>query len=93
MPTPTQSVAGGFLFVLLGLLFLVGSPVAAYAGWVVYQKEAVGGQLTGKNCNLLFCWSGVSFLIALFLISFGIRLAWKVGQFDSHDPKEPHVKW
>lgn len=92
-PTPTQSVPGGFLLVFFGLLALVFAGLAGYAGWLACQTDDFTDAEKSKALWTFFGLSGTGLLIGISLISFGIRLAWKVGPYDNRDPKEPMLKW
>ncbi len=76
-----------------GLLALVFAGLAGYAGWLAYQTDFFADVEKPKAVWTFSGLSGTGLLIGIGLIYFGIRLAWKVGPFDSRDPKEPMLKW
>lgn len=93
MSRATQSVPGGFLFVFFGLFALIFSGLSGYAGWLVFQKEAMRGQETGYSYWMLFTGSGAGLILAFALICYGIRMARQVPPYDTRDPKEPSLKF
>ena len=89
----TQSVQGGFLFIVLGLFALIYSGLSGYAGWLVFQKEVIQGQQTEYDFRLLFGQSAIGLFLTVFLTYFGFKLSLKVPPYDTHDPKEPNLKF
>jgi len=92
-PSPTQSVPGGFLLVFFGTLSLIYSGLSAYAAWLVYHKEYIEKQPTEYSFIGLSLGALCGLLIATTLIYIGLRMAFYVGSYDTHDPKQPSVKF
>lgn len=93
LPTPTQSTPGGCLLVFFGLLSMLISGMAGYAGYLVHHREVVEHVDTGYSTLPLFGLCGVLLLIGAALVIWGTRLAWRVGAYDTRDPNEPRLKF
>lgn len=90
---PTQSVPGGFLLVFFGVLFLIASGLAGYAGYLVFYREVMEGNETVYSYRYLFLGSGLLLLLSVASIYWGIKLAIKVGPYDTRSPREPRLKF
>jgi ABC-type sulfate transport system permease component len=90
---PTQSTPGGFLLVFFGVLSWIVSGLAGYASWLIYQKRYIEHVKTEYSLTSVLVTSIVAFIIGIVLIVIGLRMAWSVGPYDTHDPKEPWLKF
>jgi ABC-type sulfate transport system permease component len=93
LPSPTQSVPGGFLLVFFGVLFLVASALAGYASWLDYHKIYLEHQATEYSLTSLLLCFAATLVVGLGLVIFGLRMAMDTGPYNTHDPKEPGVKF
>lgn len=93
MPSPTQSVPGGFLLVFFGILALVFSGLCGYASWLVYQKECVQHQPTEYSLTQLLLLTAAGFVVACAMIAVGLRMAYRTAPCDTRHPAQPQVKW
>jgi ABC-type sulfate transport system permease component len=91
--TPTQSTPGGFLFVFFGVLFLVASALAGYAAWLDYHKIYIEHQVTAYSLTSLLVCFAATLVVGLGMVVFGLRMALQTGPYDTHDPKEPGLKF
>lgn len=93
MPTPTQSIQGGFLLVFFGVLSWIYSGIAVYGAWRVYHLVHVQNQTTEHSILSFLLRSAIAFAIGLVLLLVGFRMALRVAPYDTRDPKEPHLKF
>ncbi len=80
------------MFVFFGLLGLVFSGLAGYASWLVWHKEYLEHQVTGYSLTSLLICTGLGFFAAVFLICFGLRMAFHTPPYDTHDPDQPNLE-
>ena len=90
---PTQSTPGGFLFVFFGILSWIVSGLAGYASWLIYKKQYIQHMEVEYHLRPVLITAIVAFLVGLALIVIGIRMAWRTESYDTHDPKEPMLKF
>ncbi len=90
---PTQSTPGGFLFVFFGILSWVISGLAGYASWLIYKKQYIQHIEVEYHLKSVLIVAIIAFLMGIILIIVGLRMAWRVGAYDTHDPKEPWLKF
>ena len=90
---PTQSTPAGCVAGFFGLLSLAVSGLSGYAAWLRFTASP---EIEGSRAGHTLFLAGTCLLtlaLGALLLKLGLRWALAAGSCDTHDPKQPRMKW
>ncbi len=88
---PTQSTPGGCLIGAVGFFACLYAGVCLFVGSRLQEEEL--SEAEREYAASLGWHSGIGFVVGIALLWFGYKLAIRVEEYDSRDPKEPMLKF